>query len=128
MRRPGSCSRSIGSYDSHGVFSSPRALFMFRSFGHGKSSIMNGGLPRWTDEGLPIDAEAPIQVEAVEYPAPTLTPRKHIRSECFPLRAIQAEHTTPNPLGYEDMVANSAFNPTSNANVELVLDARSRGR
>ncbi|TEB39300.1 Rhodanese-like protein [Coprinellus micaceus] len=96
-------------YDSHGVFSSPRALFMFRSFGHGKSSIMNGGLPRWADEGLPIDTEAPIQVKAVQYPAPTSTPRKHIRS-------------------YEDMVANSTFNPTSNANVELVLDARSRGR
>jgi thiosulfate/3-mercaptopyruvate sulfurtransferase len=127
MRRAGSCSRSIGSYDSHGVFSSPRALFMFRSFGHGKSTIMNGGLPRWADEGLPIDTEAPIQVKAVQYPAPTSTPRKHIRSECSP-RAIQAEHITPCPLGYEDMVANSTFNPTSNANVELVLDARSRGR
>ena len=89
---------------------------------------MNGGLPRWVDEGLPIDTEAPVKVEPAEYPAPTSTPCKHIRSGSPHLHANQSDHTIPYPSGYENMVANSAFNPTDNVNVELVLDARSRGR
>lgn len=32
---------------------------MFRSFGHENSSIIDGGLPRWVDEGHPLDIGAP---------------------------------------------------------------------
>ena len=39
------------SYDTHGVFSSPRALYMFRAFGHHRSSILDGGLPGWQAHG-----------------------------------------------------------------------------
>ncbi|KAF5337093.1 hypothetical protein D9611_003249 [Ephemerocybe angulata] len=95
-------------YDNHGVFSSPRALFMFRSFGHDKSSIVNGGLPRWIDEGLPVETQAPTKHQPAEYPPPSIF-SQNIRS-------------------YEDVLANSAFNPKDNINVELVLDARSSGR
>jgi len=48
-------------YDTHGIFSSPRALFMFRAFGHDRSSVLNGGLPRWKDEGLKIETGKPQQ-------------------------------------------------------------------
>lgn len=34
---------ALYSYDSHGVFSSPRALLMFRAFGHENSSILAVG-------------------------------------------------------------------------------------
>ncbi|TFK23124.1 thiosulfate sulfurtransferase [Coprinopsis marcescibilis] len=95
-------------YDSQGVFSSPRALFTFRSFGHEKSSIINGGLPQWVDEGLPIQVDAPSKPKAVEYAPPKFHPE-----------SIK---------GYEDVVTNSAFDPKSNASAELVLDARSAGR
>jgi thiosulfate/3-mercaptopyruvate sulfurtransferase len=57
-------------YDSHGVFSSPRALFMFRSFGHENSSIIDGGLPRWVDEGLQLDTAAPSLPEPGTYGLP----------------------------------------------------------
>jgi len=43
-------------YDGHGVFSSPRALYMFRNFGHAKSSVLDGGILRWVDEGLPTES------------------------------------------------------------------------
>ncbi|RXW24739.1 hypothetical protein EST38_g1120 [Candolleomyces aberdarensis] len=95
-------------YDTHGVFSSPRALFMFRTFGHEKSSIVNGGLPRWADEGLPVDTEPPTKPEPTSYQPPT-----------FHSEAIRS---------YEDVVANSAFDPKTSIKVELLLDARSRGR
>ena len=101
---------------------------MFRSFGHSKSSIVNGGLPRWVDEGLPIDTEAPTRAEEVEYPAPTSTPSQSIRSEYRCHCVVKADHVPPYPSGYEDMITNSAFNPKDNAHAELVLDARSRGR
>ncbi|GAA5999497.1 thiosulfate sulfurtransferase [Rhodotorula paludigena] len=46
-------------YDTVGVFSSPRTAFTFKHFGHDQVSILDGGLPRWLAEGLPIDTERP---------------------------------------------------------------------
>lgn len=60
------------SYDSHGIFSAPRALFMFRSFGHQSSSIIDGGLPRWVDEDLPLETIKPTEPRPTHYPAPKL--------------------------------------------------------
>ena len=42
-------------YDTVGVFSSPRALYTFKSFGHDKVSILDGGLPRWLHEGYDVE-------------------------------------------------------------------------
>ncbi|KAF8213310.1 Rhodanese-like domain-containing protein [Mycena galopus ATCC 62051] len=96
-------------YDSHGVFSSPRALWMFKSFGHQDAAILDGGLPRWEAEGLPLDKEPPIdQVENIKYPTPTLDSNV-VRS-------------------YGQMVYNSCSKPLEEPKAELVLDARSRGR
>jgi thiosulfate/3-mercaptopyruvate sulfurtransferase len=38
-------------YDSTGLFSSARAWWMFRVFGHHQISLLNGGLPKWKSEG-----------------------------------------------------------------------------
>ncbi|KAF9451775.1 Rhodanese-like protein [Macrolepiota fuliginosa MF-IS2] len=95
-------------YDSHGVFSSPRALFMFRAFGHQKSSILNGGLPRWIDEGLPLEGTQPQTPRVTNYAEPILDEHM-IRS-------------------YEQMVSNSSLDPTKDSSAELVLDARSKER
>jgi len=97
-------------YDAHGVFSSPRALFMFQSFGHRNSAIIDGGLPRWEAEGFPLETvDTPeTDVQETKYPDPTLD-AKVIRS-------------------YEQMVSNSALVPCQVPGAELVLDARGRGR
>jgi len=94
-------------YDSTGVFSSPRALFMFKAFGHLKASILNGGLPRWEAEGKPIQSGEfiPWDFERTEYPKPTLN-EKFIRN-------------------YEQIVENAK---SYTAQTELVLDARANGR
>jgi thiosulfate/3-mercaptopyruvate sulfurtransferase len=40
-------------YDRHGLFSAPRAWWMFRVMGHEKINVLDGGLPAWLAAGLP---------------------------------------------------------------------------
>ncbi|KAF9014929.1 Rhodanese-like domain-containing protein [Cyathus striatus] len=94
-------------YDTHGIFSSPRALFMFRTFGHEKSSIINGGLPRWILDGLPVES-GKTEYKRTSYSPPTVNG--------YAVR------------DYNQIVYNSMLEPASNSEAELVLDARSRGR
>ncbi|QRW05756.1 Rhodanese domain-containing protein [Ceratobasidium sp. AG-Ba] len=95
-------------YDTHGIFSSPRALYMFKSFGHEKASVLDGGMPRWEAEGLPIETGEPAKVQPAKYPVPKLN-ESAVRS-------------------YEQIVANSKLDPSTTSNAELVLDARPYGR
>lgn len=41
-------------YDVHGIRTSPRAWWTFRVFGHDNVAILNGGLPKWLNERLPV--------------------------------------------------------------------------
>ncbi|KAH9835755.1 Rhodanese-like protein [Rhodofomes roseus] len=95
-------------YDTHGVFSSPRALYMFRAFGHHRSSILDGGLPAWIAHGCPTNKGDPDPVQKVTYPVPKLDDRV-VRS-------------------YEQIVANSALDPSRDNLADIVLDARSQDR
>jgi thiosulfate/3-mercaptopyruvate sulfurtransferase len=40
-------------YDYVGIFSSPRAWWMFRAMGHTQVAVLNGGLPAWEKAGFP---------------------------------------------------------------------------
>ncbi|KAI0343903.1 Rhodanese-like protein [Trametopsis cervina] len=93
-------------YDTQGVFSSPRALYMFRAFGHTRSSILDGGLPNWLAYGNRVTDEF-VPPSKGTYPPPKLD-KDAVRS-------------------YEQVVTNAAFDPAS-PETELVLDARPRGR
>jgi len=42
-------------YDAAGLFSAPRLWWMLRVFGHEQVAILDGGLPKWTAEGRPLD-------------------------------------------------------------------------
>lgn len=42
-------------YDAMGIFSAPRAWWMFRVFGHDNVAVLDGGLPAWCDAGYPLD-------------------------------------------------------------------------
>ncbi|GLB36373.1 putative rhodanese-like protein [Lyophyllum shimeji] len=95
-------------YDTQGIFSSPRALFMFRSFGHNNSSVLDGGLPAWLAKELPVESGTPSAVQTTKYPTPTL------QTTCL--------------RNYQQMAANTTLDPDANPNADLVLDARSRGR
>ena len=45
-------------YDTSGVFSAPRAWWMFRIFGHRNISVLDGGLPAWRRAGGRLVATA----------------------------------------------------------------------
>jgi thiosulfate/3-mercaptopyruvate sulfurtransferase len=46
-------------YDAHGIMSAPRAWWMFRAFGHDRVAVLNGGLPKWEQEGRPLESGQP---------------------------------------------------------------------
>ena len=46
-------------YDTVGLYSAARVWWMFRVFGHGRVSILAGGLPRWRAEGRPVESGEP---------------------------------------------------------------------
>jgi len=41
-------------YDGSGLFSAARVWWMFKVFGHQDVAVLDGGLPKWQDEGRPI--------------------------------------------------------------------------
>lgn len=42
-------------YDCTGVYSSPRARWMFKAMGHDAVAVLDGGLPAWKAAGLPVE-------------------------------------------------------------------------
>ena len=49
-------------YDTVGLYSAARVWWMFRVFGHGRVSVLAGGLPRWRAEGRPLASGEPAIV------------------------------------------------------------------
>lgn len=90
--------------DSHGVFSSPRTAFTFYAFGHDRISILDGGLPGWLAEGLPVESGKPKTFDQAKYNVSPLRPGM-IRS-------------------YDEMVANARMASRG----QTVLDARPKAR
>jgi thiosulfate/3-mercaptopyruvate sulfurtransferase len=46
-------------YDSKGLFSAARVWWTFRVMGHDDVTVLNGGLPKWKREGLPLESGEP---------------------------------------------------------------------
>lgn len=88
-------------YDQKGIFSAPRAWWMFSYFGHGAVAVLDGGLPAWRAAGHAVETGTPAAAEAVTY-----VPR------------LQAGRVR----GLGDMLRNVE------TGAELVLDARPAGR
>ena len=42
-------------YDTAGLFSAARVWWMFRVMGHDDVAVLNGGFPKWLEEGRPTD-------------------------------------------------------------------------
>jgi thiosulfate/3-mercaptopyruvate sulfurtransferase len=88
-------------YDSLGIYSSPRVWWMFKTMGHNKVSVLNGGLPQWIDMAYPI-----VEKEIKNYASGDFI----------------ARFNADNVKYYEDILKNSA------APEAILIDARSEGR
>ncbi|XP_017548411.1 3-mercaptopyruvate sulfurtransferase-like [Pygocentrus nattereri] len=53
----------------HGAFSSPRAWWMFRVFGHSDVSVLDGGLQAWIRDGQPVEEGKARKHEPTEFTA-----------------------------------------------------------
>lgn len=49
-------------YDSSGLFSAPRAWWMFKAMGHEQVAVLNGGLPAWIEQGYPVETTPPTEI------------------------------------------------------------------
>jgi len=49
-------------YDSHGLFSSPRAWWMFKVMGHDRVAVLDGGLPAWKAIGGSLESGSVTEV------------------------------------------------------------------
>ena len=49
-------------YDQLGMFSAPRAWWMFRLFGHDQVAVLDGGLPKWRAEQRAVQEGTPAAV------------------------------------------------------------------
>jgi len=45
---------------------------MSQAFGHTNSSVLDGGLPRWEADGLPLDSSPSAEPSATTYATPEL--------------------------------------------------------
>jgi thiosulfate/3-mercaptopyruvate sulfurtransferase len=78
-------------YDNKGIFSSPRAWWMFRVMGHEDVAVLNGGLKKWLAEGRSVESGAPSLRSARHF-----TPRRNselVREISDMLRTVQAGQT-----------------------------------
>jgi thiosulfate/3-mercaptopyruvate sulfurtransferase len=56
-------------YDNNSFMASARAWWMFRTFGHSRVVVLDGGLARWRDLGLPLESGLPAEPAAQEFTA-----------------------------------------------------------
>ncbi len=88
-------------YDNLGIYSSPRAWWMFKAMGHEKVSVLNGGLPGWVEKGYPIENKEKKTYERGDFVAD------------FQPQLVKSMEEVQSNLDRQDF---------------LVIDARSRGR
>lgn len=90
-------------YDQKGIYSSLRLWWLFKSYGHDKVAVLDGGLPEWKRNYYPTG-----HLQKTKEKAKTLDFRANLNSECI-IKFPQISSLSQN----EDV---------------LIIDARSSGR
>ncbi len=75
-------------YDCKGIFSAPRAWWMFRVMGHEDVAVLNGGLKKWRAENRPVE-EGPAGLRSERH----FTARKNselVRDVADVMRAVES--------------------------------------
>ncbi len=88
-------------YDEHGIYSSPRVWWLFKSMGFNNIAVLNGGFPAWKKANYPVEKKQKNMVALGDFEA-RYQPEKMIDS-------------------------NAILTSISNGNKQIV-DARSAGR
>jgi thiosulfate/3-mercaptopyruvate sulfurtransferase len=78
-------------YDAVGLSSAPRVWWTFRLFGHGKTFVLDGGLPRWRAEGRPLEHGPPQPVRPGDFAV--LTPHPELVRGLDEVREALEQHS-----------------------------------
>ncbi len=89
-------------YDNQGIFSSPRAWWMFKTMGHKQVAVLDGGLPDWIARNLPTET--------------------HPKNPAYDEGNFVAQLDSSVVKDYSFVKQNKATNSS------LIIDARSEGR
>ncbi|WP_299224418.1 sulfurtransferase [uncultured Psychroserpens sp.] len=92
-------SSEIVIFDNLGIYSSPRAWWMFKAMGHDKVSVLDGGLKTWIKRGLPTEKRTKSSYEFGTFEASLnedyivnySTIRKNIEKRTFTLIDARSE-------------------------------------
>lgn len=49
-------------YDTNGIYSSARAWWLFKAFGHNNVAVLDGGLPEWINANYKVEPKKPYKV------------------------------------------------------------------
>ena len=94
-------SNTIVVYDNLGIYSSPRVWWLFKTFGHDKVFVLDGGLPEWVNSNFVTEEKT---------------------SGNYSLGNFITHYKAENVRLYNNMKRNIS------SNEELIIDARSSGR
>lgn len=124
-------------YDSLGIYSSPRAWWMFKVMGHDNVAVLDGGLPNWVLEGRSVEEVSEATYPQGDFKA-TLRPemvksmpevRENIQAKTFQLIDARSkgrfDGTAPEPrpglssghvenainIPFQDVLENGCFKP-----------------
>jgi thiosulfate/3-mercaptopyruvate sulfurtransferase len=61
--------KKVVCYDSAGLFSAARVWWMFKVFGHADVAVLDGGLPKWKAEDLPLEDGPPLKPQERHFTA-----------------------------------------------------------
>ena len=62
-------------YDDLGVYSSPRAWWLFKLFGFDNVAVLNGGLPSWKAKGYKVENQSATQLSEGDFKATLIEDR-----------------------------------------------------
>jgi thiosulfate/3-mercaptopyruvate sulfurtransferase len=79
-------------YDQQGIFSAPRAWWMFRYFGHDAVQVLNGGLPAWQAVCARLESGQGAAKAKGNF---TAKPRADLLRDFAAMRNISEQQTTP---------------------------------
>ncbi len=88
MQRQGvTAENTIVIYDNQGVYSSPRAWWIFKTMGFEKVYVLDGGLPKWMEEGRTVVARPGTETSLDEAPGVQPVP-ENVRDASYLLENI----------------------------------------
>lgn len=92
-------------YDSHGIYSAPRAWWMLKSMGIENVAVLNGGLPEWIEMGYETEEKRKVDPQEGQFDP-------NFNSTCFVDANYVLHHIDDDSTSVIDARSSGRFNAT----------------